>query len=411
MLERANVCTGGDNAMPKAEAPVLESSPIPWDPLLPLEDPYPTYRRMREEAPLFHHRGRDVWAFSRFEDVQRAARDWATYSSREGNDHDDTYQLFAPAGDLAGVDPPVHTRLRNVFRSAFNPTAIRDRFEPAIRLKATDLVDRFAGSGGADFAQDLPRPLPGSMICTWLGFPVEDHDQLLGWFGHLLDRVPGQRELPPSAIEARDNLRVYIGAAAAERIASPRDDLLGTMVQAHQAGVLSQDEIQGSAILLFLAGITTTAGLISNALFHLASRPDQWRLLRDEPERLPDAIEEFLRFDPPIQTLMRVTLSDVEAHDQVIPEGAHVSLIWASANHDDRRWPEPDRLDITRDPARHLAFGEGIHHCIGAPLARLEGRIAFEELFRRIPGYELSGPPVRITTPTDRAFERLPVSF
>ncbi|HLY13257.1 MAG TPA: cytochrome P450, partial [Candidatus Limnocylindrales bacterium] len=304
-----------------------------------------------------------------------------------------------------------HTRLRSVFKQAFNPTAIREKFEPAIRVTATQLVDRIVASDHADFARDLARPLPGTMICTWLGFPEADHPMLLDWFGHLLDRVPGERELPPSTLAARDQLREYIGRAAEERLAHPRDDLLGTMVEAHRAGTLSRDEIQGSAILLFLAGITTTAGLISNALFHLATRPEQRRILRDEPDRLPNAIEEFLRFDPPIQTLMRTTAHEVEAYDTVIPAGAHVSLIWASANHDDRRWPEPDRLDIAREPERNLAFGEGIHHCIGAPLARLEARIAFQELFSRISDYEISGTPRRIMTPTDRAFELLPVSF
>lgn len=397
--------------MPHAAPVVLGDGPIPWDPLLPLDDPYPGYRRLRDEAPLYHHEGRDVWAFSRFEDVQRVARDWATYSSREGNDHDDTYQLFQPAGDVAGVDPPIHTRLRSVFRHAFNPTAVRERFEPPVRVAARALIDRFADSGKADFAQDLARPLPGQMMCTWLGFPAEDHPMLLGWFGSLLDRVPGQKELPASALHARDLLQAYVTEAAAERRVTPRDDLLSTMVQAQQDGLLSHDEILGSSVLLFVAGITTTAGLISNSLYHLERHPDQLALMRHEPERIPDAVEELIRFDPPIQTLLRTTTRDVEVDGTIIPGRAHVSLIWASANHDDRRWPDADQLDITRQPQRHLAFGEGIHHCIGAPLARLEARIAFEELFSRIPEYTVTGPLVRILTPTDRAFEHLPVEF
>ncbi len=397
--------------MVEVEPRAREGGPIPWDPLLPLEDPYPGYRRLRDEAPLYHHEGRDVWAFSRFDDVQRVARDWATYSSREGNDHDDTYQLFMPAGDVAGVDPPVHTRLRKVFRDAFNPTAVRERFEPPVRVRARELIDRFADAGRADFAQDLARPLPGQMMCTWLGFPAEDHPMLLDWFGHLLDRVPGQRELPPSTLHARDQLQAYVTEAAVERRVRPRDDLLSTMVQAEQAGQLSHDEILGSSVLLFLAGITTTAGLISNSLFHLERNPDQLALMRLEPSRIPTAVEELLRFDPPIQTLLRTTTRDVDVDGTIIPEGAHVSLIWASANRDERRWVDPDRLDINREPLRHLAFGEGIHHCIGAPLARLEARIAFEELFSRIPEYTVTGPVQRITTPTDRAFEHLPVEF
>jgi cytochrome P450 len=397
--------------MTEASQIVLGDAPARWDPLAQLDDPYPVYRKLRDEAPLYHHESREVWAFSRFDDVQRVARDWATYSSRDGNDYDDGYQLFAPAGDLAGVDPPVHTRLRRVLHSAFNPNEIRARFEPEVRKRAIALIDRFADAGRADFARDLARPLPGQIICSWLGFPDEDHPQLLEWFGGMLDRVRGERALPRSALSARDHLRSYIADAAADRRVAPRDDLLGLLVKAEQDGLISNDEIFGSSILLFMAGITTTAGLISNSLFHLDQYHDQRELIRREPERIPVAVEELLRFDAPIQTLIRTATSDVEAYGVVIPAGSHVGLIWAAANRDERRWPDPDRLDVTRAPERNLAFGEGIHHCIGAPLARLEARVAFEELFKRIPRYAVGGPVERISTPTDRAFERLPVEF
>lgn len=393
------------------DPPMRPEEPVRWDPLVALDDPYPVYRRLRDEAPRYHDAEHSVWAFSRFEDVHRVARDWETYSSREGNDHDDGYQLFEPAGDLAGMDPPAHTRLRGALRLAFSPSRIKARFEPEVRIKARRLIDRFADRGSADLARELARPLPAEMICTWLGFPDEDHPQLVEWFGHMLDRVPGQRALPASALEARDRMRAYIQAAAAERRTTPRDDLLSTLVQAEAAGTISRDEIVGCSVLLFMAGITTTSGLISNSLLNLDRFPDQRELLRREPERMPTAIEELLRFDAPIQTLLRVTTRDVEEFGAVIPAGARVSLIWASANRDERRWPDPDRLDIARPPERHISFGEGIHHCIGAPLARLEASIAFEELFARIPSYAVTGPIRRIATPTDRALESLPVEF
>jgi len=397
--------------MSGADPVAVEDRPVRWDPLAQLDDPYPVYRRLRDEAQLYYDEIRDVWAFSRFEDVQRVARDWSTFSSRDGNDYDDGYQLFAPAGDLAGVDPPLHTRLRHVLHKSFSPSEIRSRFEPAVRTRAINLIEAFADAGKADFARDLARPLPGQMICAWLGVPDEDHPQLLALFGAMLDRVRGQRELPPSALAALDQLRSYLADAVAERRVRPHDDLLGLLVEAERDGQISADEILGLSILLFMAGITTTAGLISNSLFHLERSPDQRDLVRREPERWPVAIEELLRFDAPIQTLIRATTTDAEAYGTVIPAGSHVGLIWAAANRDERRWPDPDRLDLTRTPERHLAFGEGIHHCIGAPLARLEARVAFEELFRRIPAYAVTGPVERISTPTDRAFERLPVEF
>ena len=386
-------------------------APLHWDPLVVVDDPYPTYRRLRDEAPLYRDEERGIWALSRFEDVQAAARDWQTFSSSEGNDEDDGHRLFEPAGDLAGIDPPDHTRLRRALRTAFNPAEIKARFEPAARRKARDLVDRFADTGHADLARQLARPLPAEMICTWLGFPEADHPQLLDWFRHLLDRVSGQRELPSSALDARDNMRAYIADAAADRRVRPRADLLSVLVQAEADGTISRDEVLGCSVLLFMAGITTTSGLISNSLLHLAHFPDQAELMRAEPEVIPGAVEELIRFEAPIQTLIRTTTSTVESHGIEVPKGVHVSLIWASANRDERRWSDPDRLDIKRVPERHVSFGEGIHHCIGAPLARLEARIAFEELFARIPAYTVSGPIRRVTTPTDRALESLPVEF
>ena len=387
--------------------------PLRWDPLLVLPDPYPVYRRLRDEAPLYHDEQRDIWAFSRYEDVQAAARDWATYSSGGslGNDLDNGAELFQPAGDLAGVDPPTHERIRAVLHPAFKPSLVKERFEPVVRAAAIRLIDRFADRGSADFARELARPLPAEIVCSWLGFPNEDHPYLTDLFGRMLTRVPGQREMPADVLAARDAMHAYIRIAAAERRSAPRDDLLSLMVEAQREQRLSDDELLGICVLLFMAGITTTQGLISNSLFHLERFPDQRDLLRREPERMTFAIEELLRFEAPLQTLARTATRDVQAFDMVIPKGARVGLVWASANRDERRWDEPDRIDITREPARHVAFGEGIHHCIGAPLARLEAKVAFEELFKRIPDYTVVGPAVRGTTPADRLFESLPVEF
>ena len=183
------------------------------------------------------------------------------------------------------------------------------------------------------------------------------------------------------------------------------------LVEAESAGQLSSDEVLGSSLLLFVAGITTTSGLISNSLLHLATFPEQREIMGRDPGVVPVAIEELLRYDAPIQILARTATRDVKVGGSIIPGGAQVLLIWASANRDERRWTDPDTLDVSREQQRHVAFGDGIHHCLGAPLARLEARIAFETLLRRIPAYAVSGPIVRVKTPTDRALERLPVEF
>jgi cytochrome P450 len=389
-------------------------APVLWDSLLPLDDPYPVYRRLRDEAPVYHDELRDVWALSRFDDAVMAAKDWETFSSSAGgtgNDVDDGYQLFEPAGDLPATDPPVHTRLRGALRLAFSPSALRARFEPAVRDTGDRLIDAFADTGRADFARDLARPLPALTMFTWFGFPADDHPLLLGWFESMLERVPGQRALPPVALEGRDRMREYVDVAADERRRHPREDLMTVLVEAHAAGQMSADEIVGSSLLLFMAGITTTSGLISNSLLHLDRFPDQRDLLRRDPSMIPAAIEELLRYDAPIQALARTTTRTAELHGTVIPPAARVCLLWGSANRDERRWPDPDTLDLRRQPQRHVAFGEGIHHCLGAPLARLEARIVFVELLARIPDYTVSGPVVRVRTPTDRVLESLPVEF
>jgi len=388
--------------------------PFEWDPLVPLDDPYPAYRELRDHAPCYHHPERDVWVLTRFDDIVAAAKDWETFSSSAGgtgNDVDDTYQLFLPAGDLPAADPPLHTRLRGALRLAFSPSALKIRFEPAVRAKVRELIDGFIDAGRADFAFDFARPLPATTMFTWFGFPEVDHDELLAWFDDMLQRTPGRRELPTVALAARDRLRLYVQDIARDRRRAPGDDLMTFLVQAVDAGQLTDDELLGASLLLFVAGITTTSGLISNSLLHLARFPDQRRVIVSEPAAIPAAVEELLRYDAPLQMLVRTTTRDVEVAGPVIPTGATVVLVWASANRDERRWPDPDLLDLTRQPERHAAFGEGIHHCLGAPLARMEGRIAFEELFRRIPEYEVAGPIVRVKTPTDRALERLPVVF
>jgi cytochrome P450 len=380
-----------------------------FEPLELHDDPYPLYRRLREERPAYADPDGRFWALSRHADVQAAARDWQRFSSAEGNDLDDTALLFAPAGELTHADPPLHTRLRDAIKREFGVGAVRARLEPVVRGEVRRVVAELRAGEDVDFARQLATPLPAAVICGWLGFPKQDHDELVDWFRAMLARVPGQVELPAAALDARDRMRAYVGDAVRARRRRPQEDLLSVFVAAEGAGALSEDEVLGSAMLLFFAGITTTSALISNSLLHLQRFESQRELLRSSSELASVAVEELLRFDAPLQWLTRVAACDVELHGRTIPAGSRVLLIWASANRDERRWPVPDELILTRERLRHIAFGEGIHHCLGAPLARLEARVVLEELMPQIVDYEPAGPVTRLYTQTERTITSLPM--
>jgi cytochrome P450 len=385
------------------------SDPLVFEPLELRDDPYPLYRRLRDEQPVYADPDGKFWALSRHADVQAAARDWQRFSSAEGNDLDDTSLLFAPAGELTHADPPLHTRLRDAIKREFGVGAVRARLEPVVRTEVRALVAELRAGESVDFARQLALPLPAAVVCGWLGFPREDHAELVGWFEAMLERFPGQVELPAAALHARDQMRAYILEAVRARRRRSRDDLLSVFVEAERSGVLSEDEVLGSAMLLFFAGITTTSALIASSLLHLGRFDRQRELLRRSPEIAPAAVEELLRFDAPLQWLTRVTACEAEIRGRAIPEGSRVLLIWASANRDERRWPDPDELILTRERLRNIAFGEGIHHCLGAPLARLEARVVLEELMPLVVDYELDGPVTRLYTQTERTITRLPM--
>ncbi len=316
--------------------------------------------------------------------------------------------LFAPAGETAHTDPPVHTRLRGAVQSEFRVKSVREKLTPVVRVKVRSLLDELGCHEQVDLVTQLALPLPVGMLCTWLGFPGEEHQQLLAWFRAMAMRTPGQIELPSSAYAARDALRAHARRALYERQTGPRDDLLSVFAAALRADELSEDEALGMVTQLFFAGITTTAALIGNSLLSLSRSQDQLRLLQSNPQQIPAAVEELLRLEPPVQWLTRITTREVVLYGTVLPRGTCVMMLWAAANRDPRRWPRPDELDIEREPQRHLAFGEGIHHCLGAPLARLEATILFEEFLARMAAYEIVGPILRPYTQSERTLESLP---
>jgi cytochrome P450 len=377
---------------------------VEYDPFLFYEDPYPVYRRLRDEAPVHLNHERSIWVLSRFDDVQRAGRDWRTFSSAEGVDIDDS--RLGP-GSFLDADPPRHDELRKILHADFAPASL-GRLEPLIAAKVDTLVGSLLERGQVDLVGELARRLPVSVVCDLLGAPAEDHPQLERWYADMLYREPGRPEVPEIAEHATHEIRGYIVDAVTERLRSPRGDLLSTIAAAHGEGRLSMDEVDGMCRLLLLAGVHTTSSLIANALMLLEDRPEHRRALGADPARIPDAIEELLRYLAPVQSGARVTTDEVEIHGVSVPRGERVLLLWASANRDERRFPDPDVLDLGRRPLRNVAFGEGIHFCLGAPLARLEARIAFEALFTRIPEYEIVGPVERHFTFLERGIARLP---
>ncbi len=311
--------------------------------------------------------------------------------------------------DLVYEPLPLHTRLRDAIKREFGVSQVRRRLEGTVRADVRHLIEELRGRERVDFARELALPLPAGVICGWLGFPQSDHGQLIGWFERMLERAPGQVELPPGTLRARDEMRGYVREAMVARRGQQRNDLLSVFVRAHTAGALSEDEVIGAAMLLFFAGITTTSALIANSLVHLHRFERERELIRRSPELIPGAVEELLRFDAPLEWLTRVISGDVELHDVAIPAGSRVILLWASANRDERRWPEPDKLMLERERKRHISFGEGIHHCLGAPLARMEARIVLEELMPLLSGYEPVGPIERLYAQSERTIARLPV--
>lgn len=387
------------------------ASPVPlhYDPFETHDDPYPTFARLRAEQPLYRNEARDLWMLTRFGDVQAAARDWKAFSSHRGVVLDDESDFYAPGG-FVDQDPPSHDRLRKAVAQYFSPRATAN-LATYVRRRTRELLEPVRETGSLEVIGAIARPLPTDVVSKLLGVPAEDHSIMAGWFAGMLERVPGQVEAPPSAWSANRAMRQYMTELVNERAARPRDDLASILAAAARTGELSHDEAVALCVFMFYAGIITTAGLIGNSVINLLRFPAQLALIRSGARPMTEAVEELLRYDAPIQSLRRVLMEPVTLYDQEIPAGADVLLVWASANRDERRWSDPDVIDLSRAPRRHLAFGEGIHHCLGAPLARLEAAIVFEELFGLIGDYEVCGPVVRLHTPHERGLESLPIAF
>jgi cytochrome P450 len=374
------------------------------------DDPYPTYRWLRDEAPIYHNAALDFWALSRARDVREATLDWATYSSAEGTTLErlDT-TAFAERPMMIFMDPPRHDRLRALVSRAFTPRRVA-ALEPFIRATAARLLDALAARGGGDFVGDFSAPLPMEVIFTLLGVPDADRVQLRAWMDHSLERDRDTPLLPARAIEAMLHLMQYWHGFLEQLRRQPNDGLIAGLLQAEVDGErLTDGEIVGFCSLLGAAGNETVTKLLANACVLFARHPAQWEAVRAERALVPGAVEEVLRYWPPSQYQGRTLTRDVEWYGQRVPQGARVLLLTGSANRDEREFADPDRFDVRRDTANHLGLGVGVHFCLGAALARLESRVGLEEFATRFPRYTVDEARcVRVHMSNVHGWERVP---
>jgi cytochrome P450 len=376
-------------------------------------DPYPVWRRLREEAPLYHNDKYDFFALSRFDDVETCSRDWRTYSSARGT----LIELIkadwdVPPGLIIFEDPPDHDLHRGLLSRVFTPRRMA-ALEPQIRAYCARSLDPLVGSGGFDFVADLGTQMPMATIGMLLGIPEEDQQTLR-------QRMDGGLRLEDGVMpEARslDEDEMSIFADYIDwRADNPSDDLMTELLNAEFEDVdgerkrLTKEQVLGYIGLLASAGNETTNRLIAWTGKVLAEHPDQRRELHEDRDLIPNAIEEVLRFEPPSPIQARYVTRDVEHHGTPVPEGSVMVLLTASANRDHRRFDDPDRFDIHRSLEHHLTFGHGIHFCLGAALARMEGRIALDEVLDRFPEWEVDWDhAVQARTSTVRGWQSLPV--
>lgn len=384
------------------------TEPLAFNPFDPTfhADPYPTYTRLLEEDPV-HRTPLGFWVLSRHADCVSVLKD-RRFSSDDSAAALPARTLEEPGADadileasrpFLFMDPPDHTRLRGLVAKAFTARVV-ERLEPRIQEMVDELLDAALGKRELELVGDLAYPLPVRVICELLGVPEADHEKFKGWSAALARGLDPEIVLSPEEISLRNSgLRwflEYFRGLIEERRRSRGDDLLSELVEVEEGGqVLTEAELLSTCILLLVAGHETTVNLIASGALALLRNPDQLALLARDASLWRGAVEELLRYDPPVQLTGRTMLEDVEMSGNVLEAGNFVILMLAAANRDPAVFVEPGSLDVTRRDNRHLSFGFGTHFCLGAPLARLEGRLALATLVRRAPGLELATDRLR----------------
>jgi len=378
------------------------------------EDPFPIYARLREEAPVHHNRELDFWALSHHADVLAAFKDVETFSNSHGVSIDPTARgpHARAVTSFIATDPPEHTRFRARVARGFTPRRVA-ALEPQIREIAARRLDRLEGRAEFDFIAEFAGKLPMDVISEMLGVPEADRSELRIWADAMVHREEGIFDVPPEGARGYLNIRRYFEALLPERREQPGDDLLSALLtmRGEDGGPLFDDEaLLPFCNLMITAGNETTTKLLGNMLYWLWRNPETMERVAADPGRIPDWTEETLRYDNSTQALMRLTTREVTIRGVKIPAGQYVLLLIGSANRDPAVFPEPDAYDIDRDTSQSLAFGRGNHFCMGAALARLEARVAFEEWWKRFPRYEIQTDGIeRVHSVNVRGFAALPV--
>lgn len=366
--------------------------------------PFNTYRRLRDEAPVYHNEKYGFWALSRYEDVEPALKDCETYSSARGV----TMDMYLAEADptrppmIIMMDPPEHTMMRKLVNKVFTPRAIAD-LETMIRQKITEVANTLDCTA-FDAVADFGAIFPVEIISTMLGVPPEHRQQVRQWTDKQLERRPGDFHVPPEGVEAAQAIAMFYYELVCERRARPQDDMISRLTQVDvvrgdDVAKLTDLEIAAFAMMLGGAGAETVVKLIGNAAVTFAAHPEQWRKLGDDRSKISGAFEELLRYEAPSQYQLRYSTRDVTLHGTTIPAGSIVMLINGSATRDERAFVDADQFHIDRKPSGHnLNFGYGIHSCLGAALARMEGRIALDVMLDLMPNYEVDSAGLRRVT-------------
>ncbi|KPI15348.1 Linalool 8-monooxygenase [Actinobacteria bacterium OK074] len=379
-----------------------------------LDDPYPVYDMVRSRGRLQWIDGLDRWMVTGHRQALEVLRHpkfssdrsrWDGYELPPGHDR--------PPGGMFVMDPPDHTRLRSLVQQAFTPRVV-ERLRPRVHALVETALDAAAERGETDLMADYAGPLPATVLAELLGIPAADQELFRHWTMTLIETIdPVSHHLVSDAgTQAQASLERYLADVIAERRLAPQPDLISSLVAAEEAGErLSGKELRDMCILLTIAGLETSANLIGNGINALLDHPDQAARLRAEPGLITTAVEELLRFDSPIQVSGRVPVEDVEVDGKLLRKGQMVGIMLGGANRDPDAFAEPGRLDLARTPNNHLAFGRGLHFCLGAPLARVEGAIAIAALNSRFPGLSRAGEPKRRHNVHVRGLATLPVKL